>query len=106
MRAALLGLGVERDKMLDAAIAALVAITSPVHILHLFFGVAIGLIVGILPGLGGTAGLALLLPFVFGMDPSLALAMMIGLQSVTTTSDTSLSSYGYPWNIGIAGNRS
>ncbi len=74
--------------MLDAGIAALVAITSPVHILHLFFGVAIGLIVGILPGLGGTAGLALLLPFVFGMDPSLALAMMIGLQSVTTTSDT------------------
>ncbi len=74
--------------MVDAAIAALIAITSPVHILHLFFGVAIGLIVGILPGLGGTAGLALLLPFVFGMDPSLALAMMIGLQSVTTTSDT------------------
>ena len=74
--------------MIDAGIAALVAITSPIHILHLFFGVVIGLIVGILPGLGGTAGLALLLPFVFGMDPSLALAMMIGLQSVTTTSDT------------------
>src|SRR5210317_378591 len=48
----------------------------------------LGLAIGILPGLGGTAGLALLLPFVFGMDPSLALAMMIGLQSVTTTSDT------------------
>ena len=74
--------------MIDAGIAALIAITSPIHILHLFFGVIIGLIVGILPGLGGTAGLALLLPFVFGMDPSLALAMMIGLQSVTTTSDT------------------
>lgn len=48
----------------------------------------LGLIVGILPGLGGTAGLALLLPFLFGMEPSYALAMMIGLQSVTTTSDT------------------
>ncbi|MEL0207092.1 MAG: tripartite tricarboxylate transporter permease, partial [Alphaproteobacteria bacterium] len=74
--------------MIDAGIAALIAITCPIHILNLFFGVIIGLIVGILPGLGGTAGLALLLPFVFGMDPSLALAMMIGLQSVTTTSDT------------------
>ena len=74
--------------MIDAELAALIAIASPIHILHLFFGVIIGLIVGILPGLGGTAGLALLLPFVFGMDPSLALAMMIGLQSVTTTSDT------------------
>ena len=59
--------------MIDAGIAALVAITSPIHILHLFFGVVIGLIVGILPGLGGTAGLALLLPFVFGMDQVLHL---------------------------------
>ena len=44
--------------------------------------------VGILPGLGGTAGLSLILPFLFGVEPSLALAMMIGLQSVTATSDT------------------
>jgi putative tricarboxylic transport membrane protein len=51
-------------------------------------GVFLGLAVGILPGLGGTAGLALILPFLFGMEPSLALAMMIGLQSVTATSDT------------------
>ena len=47
-----------------------------------------GLSVGILPGLGGTAGLSLILPFLFGVEPSLALAMMIGLQSVTATSDT------------------
>lgn len=51
-------------------------------------GVFLGLSVGILPGLGGSAGLALLLPFLYGMDPSVALAMMIGLQSVTATSDT------------------
>jgi len=50
--------------------------------------VFLGLVVGILPGLGGTAGLALILPFIFGMEPSYALAVMIGLQSVTTTSDT------------------
>lgn len=48
----------------------------------------LGLSVGILPGLGGTAGLSLILPFLFGVEPSLALAMMIGLQSVTATSDT------------------
>ncbi len=29
-----------------------------------------------------------MLPFIFGMEPSYALAVMIGLQSVTTTSDT------------------
>jgi len=44
--------------------------------------------VGILPGLGGIAGLSLVLPFFFGMDPGPALALMIGLTSVTATSDT------------------
>ena len=58
------------------------------HLTYLAGGVFLGLIVGILPGLGGTAGLSLLLPFVFGMEASHALAMMIGLQSVTATSDT------------------
>jgi putative tricarboxylic transport membrane protein len=51
-------------------------------------GVFLGLVFGFLPGLGGTAGLALLLPFLYGIEPSIALAMMIGLQSVTATSDT------------------
>ncbi|HAA92140.1 MAG TPA: hypothetical protein DCS82_08085 [Rhodospirillaceae bacterium] len=54
----------------------------------LWGGVLIGLTMGILPGLGGTAGLALILPFLYGTEPSVALAMMIGLQSVTVTSDT------------------
>lgn len=73
---------------LDVFLSALVTLLSFSHLVYLFFGVALGLAIGILPGLGGTAGLALLLPFVFGMEPTSALAMMIGLQSVTTTSDT------------------
>ncbi|MBT3765186.1 MAG: tripartite tricarboxylate transporter permease, partial [Rhodospirillales bacterium] len=74
--------------MEDAMIEALVTLLSLEHVTYLCFGVFLGLIVGILPGLGGTAGLALLLPFVFNMDATNALAMMIGLQSVTATSDT------------------
>ena len=73
---------------IEVFIAALGTLLSPTHMLYLGFGVFLGLIVGILPGLGGTAGLALLLPFVYGMEPGYALAMMIGLQSVTATSDT------------------
>ncbi|MEQ8193800.1 MAG: tripartite tricarboxylate transporter permease [Rhodospirillales bacterium] len=61
---------------------------SPMYLFYLFLGIIIGLIVGFLPGLGGTAGLALVLPFIFGMDPGPALAMMIGLTSVVNTSDT------------------
>lgn len=56
--------------------------------LYVLLGVAVGLIVGILPALGTTAGLALLLPFVYGMDPTQALGMMIGLMAVVATGDT------------------
>jgi len=74
--------------MLDQALAALGTLLSGTHLLHLLVGVGIGIIVGILPGLGGTAGMALLLPFVFGMDPASALATMIGLLAVLATADT------------------
>ncbi|MDA0655110.1 MAG: tripartite tricarboxylate transporter permease [Proteobacteria bacterium] len=72
----------------EAATKALVTIFTWDHLLALWGGVLLGLTMGILPGLGGTAGLAIILPFLFGVEPSLALAMMIGVQSVTTTSDT------------------
>ncbi len=74
--------------MEDAFFTALLTLLTPTHLGFLWLGVIVGLVVGILPGLGGSAGLALLLPFVFGMDAGHALAMMIGLLSVTTTSDT------------------
>lgn len=58
------------------------------HFTYLMVGVVVGLIVAILPGLGGTAGLSLVLPFVFGMEQSQALAVMIGLLATTATGDT------------------
>lgn len=46
-------------------------------------GVLIGLFVGVLPGLGGSAGMALLLPLTFGMTPThgIAFLMAIGTSS-------------------------
>ncbi|MEQ9815432.1 MAG: tripartite tricarboxylate transporter permease [Azospirillaceae bacterium] len=73
---------------MEALFDALLNLLDPTHFLFLFGGTVLGLIVGVLPGLGGSAGLALLIPFVFGMEPSYALAMMIGLLAPTTTSDT------------------
>ena len=72
----------------DIFLQALQTLLAPSHLMFLFLGVILGLIVGILPGLGGIAGLSVLLPFVFGMDASDALAMMIGLLAPTATSDT------------------
>jgi len=74
--------------MPDIVLAALVSLFDPHHFLFLALGVTLGMIVGILPGLGGTAMLSLLLPFVFGKDPGPVLAMMVGLLAVNNTSDT------------------
>lgn len=51
-------------------------------------GTFLGLVVGLLPGFGGLAGLSMLLPFIYGMDPGHALALMVGLLAPTTTTDT------------------
>jgi TctA family transporter len=74
--------------MLDAAGHAFVTILDPYRLLMLFSGVIMGLIIGIIPGVGGLAGLALLLPFTFSMDPYAAFALLLGLSSVTATGDT------------------
>ena len=63
-------------------------ILQPVVLGYLVLGVCMGLAIGIFPGLGGIAGLSLLLPFMFGMDPILGLALMIGMVAVVPTSDT------------------
>ena len=65
--------------MIEALISALQVVMSGTHLLFLAAGVSLGLAIGILPGLGGIAGLSLLLPFIYGMDPISALAMLIGL---------------------------
>lgn len=67
---------------------ALSLIFRPEQMLFLAIGVLLGLSVGILPGLGGIAGLSLVLPFMFGMDPVSGLALMVGLIAVVPTSDT------------------
>jgi TctA family transporter len=56
--------------------------------MFLILGVLLGLSVGVFPGLGGIAGLSLVLPFIYGMDPVSGLALMVGLIAVIPTSDT------------------
>ena len=63
-------------------------IFRPEQLMFLVGGVLLGLSIGVLPGLGGIAGLALVLPFMYGMDPVSGLALMVGLIAVIPTSDT------------------
>src|SRR4029453_7999002 len=64
--------------MLESALAALQSLADPGLLLMLLIGVAAGLIIGLIPGLGGTGAVAILLPVTFGMDPEQALALLIG----------------------------
>ena len=63
-------------------------IFQPQQIMFLILGVLLGLSVGVFPGLGGIAGLSMVLPFIYGMDPVSGLALMVGLIAVIPTSDT------------------
>ena len=79
-------------EMLYTAVTALgdawVLILDPTALAYLATGVLLGLSVGVFPGLGGIAGLSLMLPFMFGLEPVYGLALMIGLVAVVPTSDT------------------
>lgn len=74
--------------MLDAALSALQSLAEPSLLIMLVLGVLAGLVMGLIPGLGGTGAVAILLPVTFGMDPSQAFALLIGALAVVHTSDT------------------
>ena len=48
-------------------------------LLYCFIGCLWGTIVGVLPGLGPLAGMTLLLPLTFGLDPSIGIIMLTGI---------------------------
>ena len=49
------------------------------NILYCFFGVTIGTLIGVLPGMGPVATVAMLLPATYALDPSSALIMLAGI---------------------------
>lgn len=65
--------------MLDGFMAGFVAFSSWQVILGLLAGVVIGYIVGALPGLSAGVGMALLIPFTFGLDPVVSVVMLVTL---------------------------
>jgi putative tricarboxylic transport membrane protein len=49
---------------------------SPFNLMLMFVGVVLGVIIGVLPGLGGANGVAILLPLTFSMSPTSAIIML------------------------------
>ncbi len=91
------------DGSLAAALSALAQIADPFRFVLLCLGVLMGLVVGVVPGLGGLVGLTLLLPFTFALDPYTALAVLIGMHAVVATSDSIPAIlFGVPGTVGSA----
>jgi TctA family transporter len=80
-------IGADAAFMAAAAGKAFVTLMEPHRLMYLMAGCMMGLVLGIVPGIGGLAGTAMLLPFTFGMDPYSAFALLLGLGATTATGD-------------------
>jgi len=74
--------------MWDAAFIALERFADPLHLGILMAGVLAGTVIGILPGLGGIACVAILLPFIYTLELHTAMILLVGSLAVVHTSDT------------------
>jgi len=74
--------------MIDAISAGLFALLTPQALLFLSLGVVYGLVIGILPGLGGVVAMALLLPFTYGFETAATLALLLGAHIATIWGDS------------------
>jgi TctA family transporter len=82
---------------MDTFIASLWTVLQWPTVGLMLLGVAIGFVVGILPGLGGAVTLALMLPFIYDMDPIPAFAFLLGMHAVVaTTGDITSVLFGIP----------
>ncbi|MBD8064969.1 tripartite tricarboxylate transporter permease [Devosia sp. PTR5] len=52
---------------------------DPFNVFYCFVGVLLGTLVGVLPGIGPTATIAMLLPITFSLNPETALIMLAGI---------------------------
>jgi TctA family transporter len=64
------------------------ALITPMVMLYVVLGVVITTVVVIIPGLGGMFALAILLPFVFRMDPVTGIAFLMAMNVVNGTGNT------------------
>src|SRR6202140_5272665 len=89
--------------MLGMAVHALHLLLEPTRLMLLFVGVIIGLAIGVLPGLSGIVGLAMLIPFTYNLDEYTAFALLLGMAAVITSSDfITAVLFGVPGHVGAA----
>src|SRR3972149_6408582 len=86
--------------MIEAFVSGLVDVFTYSTFLLMLLGIAIGFVVGILPGIGSPGAMALMLPFIFTMKPVEAFAFLLGMYAVTaTTGDITSILFGVPGEV-------
>jgi putative tricarboxylic transport membrane protein len=70
--------------LLEASLQGLLAVFHLQTFAMMCLGVVVGLAFGILPGLGGTVLLALLIPFIYPMDTQMAFAFLLSAHAAVT----------------------
>jgi len=65
--------------MLDNLLLGFQTALTPENVLWCFVGVLLGTVIGVLPGLGSTTGVAILLPLTLAFEPVTALIMLAGI---------------------------
>ncbi len=83
--------------MIDALLQGLFLILQWKAFAFMLLGIGLGFWVGLLPGLGGVTTLALMLPFIYTMQPHEAFAFLLGMHAVVaTTGDLTSVLFGVP----------
>ena len=63
-------------EQLSSLLQGFAVVLTPVNIGLMFVGITLGVLIGVLPGLGGANGVAILLPLTFTMSPTSAIVML------------------------------
>jgi len=83
--------------VIDAFFDGLLLVLQWKALVFMLLGIGLGFWVGLLPGLGGATTLALMLPFVYTMQPVEAFAFLLGMHAVVaTTGDITSVLFGVP----------
>ena len=64
---------------LEAIASGFEVVFTPANLLYVFIGVLVGMIIGVLPGLGSLATIAIMLPFTYNLPPEAAIIMLAGV---------------------------
>ncbi|MDP2645834.1 MAG: tripartite tricarboxylate transporter permease [Desulfobacterales bacterium] len=71
--------------MFEAFVQGLFSYAHPTTFGFLLLGTCIGIVIGILPAVGGMVAMALLLPMVFGMERVAGISMLLAISGVSST---------------------